>query len=87
MKHLYQEPSSEKATESWRDTLKSPHSMSHIHQLGEFKPGRHEQHRVYVNVGIRNGIHDHRSDQKNSEGTYTHKQRRDHEDHMDKETP
>ena len=60
-KHLYQaEPGSEMS--SWSDTQKSPYSLSHIHQLGEFKPGRgvgpsgngrHYQHQGYENVGRR----------------------------------
>lgn len=55
-KHLYQaEPGSEMT--SWSNPQKSPHSLSPIHQLGEFKPGRglgasgHVQHQRYENVG------------------------------------
>ena len=57
-KHLYQaEQSSEMA--SWSSTQKSPYSLSPIHQLGEFKPGRglgasgHVQRQRYENVGRR----------------------------------
>ena len=55
-KHLYQaEPGSEMT--SWSNPQKSPYSLSPIHQLGEFKPGRglgasgHVQHQRYENVG------------------------------------
>ena len=55
-KHLYQaEPGSEMT--SWSNPQRSPYSLSPIHQLGEFKPGRglgasgHVQHQRYENMG------------------------------------